>query len=459
MKIFKLNNLAYVLVVLFVMASCQKEAVLETPTVALKSKICETKPIDVDGKELQEGVRKELFALGDMLRHKEITNESEALAYYLGETEMKKEMEKELTANMIQYKEKGFEGYVAAKTSEGLISSQQQQFLLELKKNYLALLEKLPSLETNLAFWEEQGKNVENSSKFCEVEKRMLYAYFSSAKGFVEYFYALNPTGQNLTGIMDRTCDSFWETLGCGAFGVLVGTVVAVTVTVLVVALAGNCTIDGQPAPCQLLGFIAGVLVGIHLGVASYDWCCTWNDVDLDCRAVQNLHPIFAKCNEFIIRAFGAGDDATGFAWSGTNASFASTMTIEPEVRITVPDLDESTTVNVIASCSDGTTLATYSETFELSNLTGSAPPPLAWGYEPPDGANQFDEIEVAVVTGSTEQYELSWSVSTGGSITPTGPFSANVLFWNTGSITITATLTNTCTGETSSISKTVEVK
>ncbi|MFM2392880.1 MAG: hypothetical protein RLZZ546_862 [Bacteroidota bacterium] len=108
----------------------------------------------------------------------------------------------------------------------------------------------------------------------------------------------------------------------------------------------------------------------------------------------------------------------------------------------------------------NGVTMYDWNKPVSFNTSANTAPPSIQWGQNPPANAQINAEYNISVNSGSSGQYILSWSVSPfGGIVTSSGQWSGNLKFWTPGTKTVTATLTNTCTGQSTSVSQTVNVQ
>lgn len=195
-----------------------------------------------------------------------------------------------------------------------------------------------------------------------------------------------------------------------------------------------------------------------------FEWCCDQFDDPPVCEEISGLNFIALECNYFQVATVGPDDDA--MMW---NRDEVDNFIFDREITTTgvnfgsAIDVSQPVSVNVIAVCPEPSTIEFPLENFDLGASVDNATFAPSWAIAPPDNINAAGSnttFDIAVNSGTQDVVELNFQTSFGANIEMTGPFTATVTIWNstTPAIVTTATITNTCTGESESISKTTTV-
>ena len=217
------------------------------------------------------------------------------------------------------------------------------------------------------------------------------------------------------------------------------------------------------------IGGFFGAIIGVFQGAFSKNCDCSEVDgisilSEDDCDLTRTLY------------AFGAGDDAGLFHWiieqGDSTAEFFTTVS-----RITVTQLSstELITVSVASVCEDGETEAIEAENINFStstssdlgqvgelNLSYACPYENQWG----EYINNCFDIDADVsmtVTSSNEasghlEYQFDLQPPGMGELIIQNERTIRITWEQTGNATLTVTATNSCSGLTETISKTMNV-
>lgn len=214
-------------------------------------------------------------------------------------------------------------------------------------------------------------------------------------------------------------------------------------------------SIQGQEVPLEIFATVVGIVTGIVVTVRFFKWCCDWFSDVPPCRAVQNISAALTECNDYQLSLWGAGTNLVNYHWEYDNTDPASAITTAPFLTVSIPDPSQVSIIRAQVICDNGFISPWFEESMNLGNGGSGA---IGWAIPPPESAFVGQTVSIAVSAQLGYPYSLSWSSSTGGSVSPTGPYSADVTFWNTGNVTINAQITNECSGASNSVSKTVSV-
>lgn len=431
------------------------------------SKACQKIAGDFEAEVVSEGIRKGMFVIEDWIRaNPQITFDS-LLNNLIPDATLRQSVKNSFVQDSINLANGGIAQYVERKYEQGIFSAIMKDTILLMKSQFEAFVHSShPTLEQTIQFWNDK-LTIWNAFLGCSGEKRALKLYAASAIGFARYYYASRQeaSSSGATGsISFRACDTFWEGLACGTLSLVAGVATTVLVSELVVAgfAAGGitCSVLGNTAPPELCGDILGVITGFVVGRAVFRWCCSWfrDDVPV-CRNPQSYGYRVLACNQYEVSAFGAGSAVAAYVWNNTNTQPDNAVTTVPFLAVSIPNPGQPSIIQARILCSNGTEVS--SEPFSQEIIFSSGQPGvLGWAVAPPATASVGQTVSVAIsASGIAFPYQLSWSTSFGGGVTPTGTHTASVHFWASGSVTITATLTNTCSGQSVNISRTVSIK
>jgi hypothetical protein len=357
------------------------------------------------------------------------------------------------------YGSMGYVNYVAHLEQQGKITGTLRQYLTAFKTSLDSKLAEHPSIVQFGSFTSAQIESLTNLN-LCPGDLNSAKAFLNTVQGFAQYYY----NHHDAHASSGRGCD-FWETLGCGVLSVVVGAAVTVGIFVatsnaLIMVTDGNGPINPDKQNGQhflgTLAIAAGVWTATHL----YDWCCPEDEEIVLCSKPTGAYVQTHACNDFTYNVVGPGNYITTL-WGNINTNPLVATTPTPSLRLSVPDLTNESLINATVGCVDPNGVTTYpwnDKLFFNTNATLS-PFSIQWGQNPPPTASTNTTYAISVTSGSQGQYALSWSVSPwGGSVTSTGSWSGNLTFFGSGTKTVTATLTNTCTGQSKSISQLVNV-
>lgn len=377
---------------------------------------------------------------------------------------------------LMQYKNMGLEDYLDDKENSGLLSYDLKNALLDLSNSFQAFISSSTThtLASIIAFLDSQDAANTLSTTLCASEINIMNLYVQDLKLMVEYYLMqeqslIGGSGSNV--IRESGCDDILEKIKCGAFTFIVGVVIVIAGTALGIGIAiavdeititdpdGNTTTINDPTEQfgEVFGLVLGVWAVVEFSNDIYQYCCNSNDPE--CGEISNIHATVIDCNNFNFHSFGAGEDVTHWIWTGINTVTPSATTTVPYWNNQAISIDQAVKISVTTVCPNTANPTPLSESFFLQGDINTPPPPLNWAYNLTATTPVFVEKDVSVITGTSQQYQLVWTCSEGASITPNGPYAAKVTFYMTGNRSVTATVTNTCTGQQSTISATTFVQ
>lgn len=357
------------------------------------------------------------------------------------------------------YKQLGFNEYIASKNE---VSTNLKNYLTTYGIELLDFIHTShPNLSEMTSFLDNKILSV-LSTEFCEKDQAFLRMYFDLSKGYANYYYKMFYSERN--NIELRDCN-FWESLGCGLLaltvGVIITSVVSLVVLIKITGIIINGNEDELPKDTLLITTLGLLALGIVVGVSVYEWCCGKDEVpEQNCKAPTGSFYTSLGCNDYRVTLFGPSSYGTT-QWSNTNTNPGTTTTQTPSLRFSVPNLGSPSIINapIVACLSSGTSVELFSYGPENQTFIYNSPTPtIIWGQSPPSTATVNTTYNVSVSTAGNGI--VSWSVSPfGGMVMSTGTSSGNLIFWTSGQKTVTATITDNCTGQNASVSKQVFVQ
>ena len=411
----------------------------------------------------KERIFDELDTVRTMMEEGTIKGDEDFFLRYYADTLSAVKVKQIYEKEALRLKAVGLASYMDEKVTTGAVSAPLRTATLDLYDNFITFISSTtsPSLPAIIAFLDAKNVSIAQNTSLCVSEVNLLNFNVQGLKLLTEYYFEqeLNISGGGASIIRENGCDNFWEKIKCGALLLAVGGVAGVAVIAsgansINVTQGGVTTTFENVDPLELALFW-GILAAATIGSIAYEICCSSDDTN--CGKITNLFSNVIGCNDFNFIVSGGGPDVVQYLWTGINTVVPFATTIAPHWNNQVVNLSQPADIFVIALCADGT-VQSLDETFSLAGAATPPPSPLSWGYNLPNSVAVSTPINVSVVSATGQQYQLVWTCSEGGSITPTSSYSATATFFMTGSRTITATLTNTCDNSQSVISATTTV-
>lgn len=378
--------------------------------------------------------------------------------------------------------EVGIDAYLEEKAAEGLMSVNQKDMLIDFRRRFAGLVAReQPSIDRVVDFWNEQSARVQSNSTLCEQEKMILYATIKSATGFAQFYYKDNQGFQDSAD--ERECITFWQKLSCGTAAVIAFSVTFTMVTAVSLAVQGigewgdviGTVADIINFVCDSINLSAddcfnqtarlgNELIFLAYRV-TYNLCCSlYNQEEVICSGIDGLQFNAIGCNYFEVITTGPDADGEAWTWLGNeNFEFEEAMTTSGKNFGSAINIAQPVGATVSAVCPDLTTFTFTGEDIDLTSSINAATFSPSWAIAPPNeitASGSTTSFDIAVNSGTEDIVVLDFSSSFGANIEMTGTFTGEVTIWNSTvqEITITATITNTCTGVSESIQKTVSV-
>lgn len=423
----------------------------------LTSFFCQRGEKQIDTENLANGVKDGMFFIENVMRDTSFQNVDSLLTMFeFGYGNSRVDWKSYLKREIERYANLDFGAYIEEKYHQNLVSERVRDTLLVLKSSFESFVHNThPTLIQTEQFWQAK---IDALAAFtgCRAEEELLLVYYQSAIGFARYLYAAFPQNNGLLSTIDfRNCN-FWQALICGTFSVVVGAVAGVLLWEIgswaehSVFFLGVRILSGTPAR-----IVISVAVGIYTAVSMYNLCCSWWNNTLPCGMPQGLGVRVLACNLYELVVYGTGSGALSYSWNNVNTNPAIAVTQSPVLSVSIPDPGQLSLIRVTTICSNE---QPFSNEWERV-LTSNEPGVIGWAVIPPTEASVGQTIPVAVSANVSFPYMLSWSASFGAGVVSTGMHTANVTLWASGTVTVTATLSNTCGGQPVSISRTITVK
>ncbi|MEM9545741.1 MAG: hypothetical protein AAGA77_07200 [Bacteroidota bacterium] len=369
-------------------------------------------------------------------------------------------------SELLKYGEMGFEPYLTDAATNGLISANLKTELINLTDDLKIFLEtSQPNLDQILQYFNDY-KVVISTLDLCDEDKRRLVFLMEIYAGYADYMYKYVPINLK-SGKESQLRDCNWlEAIFCGILSVTIGAAITTVVGVPLLAVT-IITHDKDGGTGGTIRDVALVLYSIYFAgtlgyrasTSFYDWCCGIEEQT--CEEPTGVYIQPQECNVFKYGLYGPSEYATTI-WNNNNTDPAMDTTSTPQIELRVPNPNNPSEMIATILC---VAEADEFEVFTNENVVTfdydesySLPTPV-WGYAPPTNASVNISYDISVTLGSDNTTSLSWSVSPfGGSVSPTGNYSAKLTFFTTGMKTVTATFTDLCNGDSVSISKDVNV-
>ena len=413
--------------------------------------------------ELQENVHFALDVASTMNRLDGYNSIDEAYAGLFEPSDLTEQLAKDMDSEYVLSNQIGIDNYLDSKVATEDLSED----LADEVKKLLSDLESLPAESQTVASVFEFLESQKNNPLLCPSDSQYFNAYIDTLISLLSYHF---PIGSDALETKIKS-----EVRGCNWLQKLFCFTVAVTVFSIVLSKLADKTIypiilnadkvtygnqelneEQKENFAFLLSLAAAYLAAFH----AYDFCCPGDGVpEQECHEPTGSVLYSTNCNDHRYIIVGPSEYAST-QWDNNNTDPASIVTIRAELNFTVPNLGSPSEFEAIVSCianADEVDLFDWKEnqTIDYDPL----PTSFSWAYTPPSNAQTGISYEVAVTNGTTDNLELSWSVSPqGGAVTSTGSYSGILTFFTSGSKVVKATLTDICTGESKSVSKTVNV-
>ncbi|MEM9545220.1 MAG: hypothetical protein AAGA77_04570 [Bacteroidota bacterium] len=413
--------------------------------------------------ELQENVHFALDVASTMNRLDGYTSINDAYAGLFEPSDVTDQLAKDMNSEYVLSNQIGIDDYLDSKVATEDLSED----LAEEIKHLLSNLESIPAENQSVAFIFDFLESQKNNPLLCPSDSQYFNAYIDTLISLLSYHFLIG------TDALQSKINS--EVRGCNWFQKLVCLAVAATIFSFVLSQVVDKTIypiilsadkvthndkelneDQKENFALLLSLAAAYLVAFH----AYDFCCPGDGVpEQECNEPTGSVLYSTNCDDHRYIIVGPSEYAST-QWDNDNTDPNSVVTIRPELNFNVPSLGDSSIIRAIVSCianADEVDLYDWADALLVDYIP--LPTSLAWAYTPPNTAQIGASYEIAVTNGTTENLQLAWSVTPqGGAVTSIGPFSGKLTFFTSGSKVVKATLTDICTGESKSVSKTVNV-
>lgn len=437
----------------------------------------ECPPVDlsyVDNAQVAEQFERMMEYATTIDRQEDFTTFAEYYETLYGESDKATEYIDTFEAESRKYGNLGFEGYV---NDSEYISNDLKAYVTNYAQELdLFLTNQQPDLAEFTIFMNSEIDQVA-SSNLCDGDQDIMRLYLASSQGYANWFYNNIPQTTDLGSVQLRGCN-WYQAILCGLTALIVGGVVFVVVGAVV--LIATVFFDGREVTGgekESLAVLAGFALGIHVGINVYEWCCRmFDEDDQECRPPTGSSYIAVDCNQFSYRVFGPSYYGTT-QWDNVNTNPASTITPFPVIGINIPDYGEISEIAATIACvQNAETVHIYSWDDALTFESGESYFPLAWNSQPPFSYNfggdgigiegDYDDaniIHASLLTPNTNELTYSWHVNFPHEIIGGGNADDN---WVTirittdnPNLTTGVTVTNTCTGESNSLSQTTLIQ
>lgn len=394
-------------------------------------------------------------------------NYEELLTNIFGDQPEIKSYSKNFQREMNRYKKLGFERYI----------SQIDKYSSEVKSYFKDYEEDLDDLlrDENFNyskldnFFLEQISGLQNAQLSADENKTMMLFLNTSQNMAKHYFQFVDFSLKKENACNNR------EAVKCILMAIAVGFAVGALVSQIpflgpiIVKLINSkgglsdlLVPDISPAEATTLIF---VVAGVWSAVKFFDWCCEEIGSELvqECEEPTGFSYYSHDCGNFKVFFFGPSEYALTTWGSNVNVNPVTATTPSPSLNISVPTMGDESEFYADILCipdsrSPGSNTQTYSMSAIETIIYNGSLPNLIWGIAPPNNAVQGQTYEISL-SGTNHWSNVTWHVTTGGGITSTGDYTANLTFFTSGNKTVTATATDNCTGETRTLSKEVFVQ
>jgi hypothetical protein len=300
-----------------------------------------------------------------------------------------------------------------------------------------------------------------NSTSLCSKDKKIMLDYLDLTQGLAQ-FYFKHFKDDNNSGL--RGCN-FLEAIGCGFLAIL-GFILVSAIIILTLNVFGISTDDPDDYPDDTVdgeyseeAEMAMLAIGYYVGIDIFAWCCGLNKIkEQECLPPAGAFYTSHGCNDFSYTIFGPSNYGRT-VWSGnTNTTPPSDVTSTPSRRFRVPNSGVASNMIASIACLSGGTNMTLFSWSRAENFVYNSTSFIEWNQSPPNTANVNTNYNISVNTSGNGI--VVWNVTPfGGIVMSSGPNSGNVKFWTSGQKTVSATITDPCTNQSVSVSKTVFVQ
>ncbi len=363
----------------------------------------------------------------------------------------------ELESN--KYKSLGFNAYLSQSSS---ISKELKGYLTDYSENLTSFLNLNHPTIIEFSSFIDNNINQLSTSTLCLNDKQLMNLYLSTSLGFAKYYYSHFYSHQE---IQNRSCN-FWEALGCGLLAITVGLVLTAVGVILAIGTWVFIDENGKEQEFsdtkETISDTAAVLfwlsLGVYAGLNVYDWCCGKDKVPQQTCLPPNMASYTSNgCNNFTYRISGPSKyGATNWLNNNTNPSIATTP--NPTLRLSVPSFGNSSQMRAQIACLSSGSSGTIFPWNRAETFSYNAPQPsIQWAQAPPN--NAFTNTDYSIAIYAYGNGVVYFTVTPfGGIVNTTGNSYGNLRFFTSGTKTVTATIFDSCTGLSNSVSKQVFV-
>lgn len=366
-----------------------------------------------------------------------------------------------------KYKKLGHDGYVDFATSQGMVSNELNFYLKQFRQDFVNFIElDQPSFSEYEQYLLNKGEELDATSSLCAYDKYIGKIYHVTLMGIGKYLYDAQNALSLQTNLIEvrSSCEGFWQNLVCGTGGGIVAGVVGVAVGIW---KWGKSIFTGEKDGkdvelIEALYQIYKIAVDMwNVGVSFYDWCCDtlYNDLE-NCGAPTGCWKSDLGCNSHELNIVGPGLYTITTWGTNINTNPTNALTPTPRLVVSVPNPQNLSRILGDVTCTDDG--GNSQEAFDFFRQVGTnyqLPTPY-WNNSPPSSGSvgQSFQFSVANAPGAVDLYSISVTTTSGLSITPITSGMYYCTPTTSGTQTITVTYTHDCSGETSSLQKTINV-
>ncbi len=357
----------------------------------------------------------------------------------------------------------GLNNYLDSKVNSGILSA---NLVVELKKLFIDIEDftnQNPTIESYLDFLEAQ----KNNTLLCSSDSQFFNGYIDMAISIVSYFYPIGSDALKDPMTSELRGCNWWQNILCISLAVVVFAITFLVVgeEILTPIIFGADVVKYNDITLNesqkedlllLLAFVGSFVVAFY----AYDLCCPDSGIpEQECQDPTGAVLYSTGCDEHRYVITGPSEYAAT-QWNNANTIPSNVTTIRAELNFNLETFGDPSQFVALVSCiANANEVELYDWEDELTVSYSPLPVGIEWAYTPPSTAQLFTSYEVATTQGSAENLELTWSVTpTGGAVSSTGPYSGKLTFFTSGTKIVKATLTDICTGESKSVSKSVNV-
>lgn len=361
-----------------------------------------------------------------------------------------------------KYTELGFEDYMDDVYDREMISNNLKLEILSFVSEITSFMNTTSPDLYDFKDFIQTEKSTIAESELCPQDKTAYSNYLDLVQGYGQFMYEHYYSTEDFGSLDPRSC-GFFEAILCGIAALIVG--IVITAGVIVIITGSLFTVNGNEVTGQDkedFALLAGLALGITVGVNFYDWCCGKDEIPTqDCSPPTNHYYIEKTCGYYDYTIWGKSK-YSATSWTNTNVTPATATTSKPTLQLQVINSGQPSTLEATIACVEsGSSVEFFDYDQTLTFVSGTAMFSISWNQSPPSSFDftarkDANFIYISVNGPDAGIYKYTWSISSPHSIN--GRKEAEIWIRSGTDANVYLTVLNTCTNTSANLNASIDV-